>query len=198
MKVRFEAVFRDQGCFAERPKQSGVDSYAEDGQLECADCGHEGSWGRDRYVFSSALMVHAGCANAPPLPAKNVCLAGVKSVTIHDPEPTTQADLGTQVSISSSGCRIAPQLMAGAASVLSARHRYRQSKRCVDAAAPGRAELLRPRPITGRKPDFGRTQGVSGTWPHSGALRFPADMCAHVLCIGRGGHQCTYFQTTRN
>lgn len=30
-------------------------------------------------------------------PAKNVCLAGVKSVTIHDPELTTRVDLGTQV-----------------------------------------------------------------------------------------------------
>ncbi|KAA1074144.1 hypothetical protein PGT21_008632 [Puccinia graminis f. sp. tritici] len=28
--------------------------------------------------------------------AKNICLAGVKSVTIHDPAPTCQADLGTQ------------------------------------------------------------------------------------------------------
>lgn len=28
--------------------------------------------------------------------AKNICLAGVKSVTLHDPEPTRIADLGTQ------------------------------------------------------------------------------------------------------
>ena len=32
----------------------------------------------------------------PPI-AKDIALAGVKSVTIHDPEPTTVEDLGTQV-----------------------------------------------------------------------------------------------------
>jgi len=32
-----------------------------------------------------------------PLTAKNVVLAGVKSVTIFDPEPVTIQDLGTQV-----------------------------------------------------------------------------------------------------
>lgn len=35
---------------------------------------------------------------ADGLSAKNVVLAGVKSVTIYDPEPVTVQDLGTQVS----------------------------------------------------------------------------------------------------
>jgi len=33
------------------------------------------------------------------IPAKNVVLAGVKSVTLYDPEPVIIQDLGTQVSI---------------------------------------------------------------------------------------------------
>ena len=52
------------------------------------------------------LGVEIGSSSSHPLPspcssvllaAKNICLAGVKSVTIYDPEPVQMADLGTQV-----------------------------------------------------------------------------------------------------
>lgn len=38
-----------------------------------------------------------------PLSAKNVALAGVKSVTIYDPSPVEISDLGTQVGYSPPG-----------------------------------------------------------------------------------------------
>ena len=49
------------------------------------------------------LGVEIGCATAahanpltPSDAAKNIVLAGVHSLTIHDPEPATAADLGSQ------------------------------------------------------------------------------------------------------
>ena len=42
----------------------------------------------------TASLLHAVCF---PRAAKNVALAGVKSLTIHDDQPTVLADLTTQV-----------------------------------------------------------------------------------------------------
>jgi hypothetical protein len=44
-------------------------------------------------VLTAANCLSSACTLAP---AKNVVLAGVKSVTIHDPSPVALSDLGTQ------------------------------------------------------------------------------------------------------
>lgn len=48
-----------------------------------------------RRLFSDSLKLY-WLPRFAPLPAKDVCLAGVKSVTLHDPSPVKLQDLGTQ------------------------------------------------------------------------------------------------------
>jgi hypothetical protein len=69
-------------------------SNEANGCFECSDCWSQGSGRRDWCDLTARRIDHA--IHNPS--AKNVVLAGVKSVTIYDPEPVTVQDLGTQVS----------------------------------------------------------------------------------------------------
>jgi hypothetical protein len=75
--------------------------------------------------------------------AKNVCLAGVKSVSLYDPAPVEVADLGTQVShpfaYPLSLSRAAPTRLL----VLSPRIRHWQAARPIDSATDFGAQPLR-------------------------------------------------------
>ena len=64
----------------------------------------EGLYSRQLYVLGHDAMKRMAVSNVLVVGmrglgveiAKNICLAGVKSVTIHDPAPVTVADLSTQ------------------------------------------------------------------------------------------------------
>ena len=65
----------------------------------------EGLYSRQLYVLGHEAMKKMAVSNVLIVGlkglgveiAKNVILAGVKAVTLHDPEPTKIEDLGTQV-----------------------------------------------------------------------------------------------------
>lgn len=71
--------------------------------------------------------------------AKNIVLAGVKSVTVYDPEPVRIQDLSTQVCRvrTLSGCRV-----LNISAVLFERRGRRKGSRGGCCSTPGRAERL--------------------------------------------------------
>lgn len=73
-------------------------SHEAHGGVQCTDCGSEGSW-CGNWCVSKLLRVllSNSLANTLYVAAKNVILAGVKSVTIYDPEPVQLSDLSSQV-----------------------------------------------------------------------------------------------------
>ena len=75
-------------------------SHETNGSVKCANCWSEGPWCGNWCVFHLLRVLPSnGLANVSYAPAKNVILAGVKSVTIYDPEPVQASDLSSQVSI---------------------------------------------------------------------------------------------------
>jgi hypothetical protein len=70
--------------------------------------------------------------------AKNIALAGVKSVTLYDPEPVQVQDLGTQVSLRALGVLVATGYEMGSV-VLFARVGCGQASGCGHSSSTGRA-----------------------------------------------------------
>jgi hypothetical protein len=70
-----------------------MSSYEKDGRFQCLDRGTFWFGRRDRY--SAVRSISQFRTDGPA--AKNVVLAGVKSVTVYDPEPVVVQDLSAQV-----------------------------------------------------------------------------------------------------
>lgn len=73
-------------------------SNETNGGFQCADSRNERTWCWNRFALEVTCTLNPWRVNEST--AKNICLAGVKSVTIYDPELATIQDLGTQVSFS--------------------------------------------------------------------------------------------------
>lgn len=90
MKVQFRSTIRISDA-------QTINSDEEDGRFKRSRCWGAGLGCRNRRAF---LIINGRRVSLTHLhTAKDLALAGVKSVTVYDPEPVTIQDLSTQVSV---------------------------------------------------------------------------------------------------